>query len=124
MKKTLKEKRDLVFKVPDCPFERARGRLFCHPESANVYTAYTLMQMIHEKYGSSKDETSYFKGIPIEFLEAFKVIYAEHQSRGLTVCIQKLKIRYRGPRAHRKDDPNRQSYCLKKDATTFAVYPA
>lgn len=58
-----------------------------------------------------------FTNIPIHLLNEFRSVYPG-----------KYKIRYRGPRAHRKygyyDTPmNRASYCLKKDAKTFSAYP-
>lgn len=56
-------------------------------------------------------EQSLSKGHPIQDLEWVKSIY-----RGQGI---KIRIRYRGPRR----DPFRQT-TLKRDAVSFAVYPA
>ena len=66
-------------------------------------------------YISPRGESSFYKGIPIEYLGITRKILKSH---GLT-----CKVRYRGPRAGRGRSPfHAQSYCLKEDATTFAVY--
>ena len=69
------------------------------------------------KYRSLTVETSYYKGIPIEFLDITRKIL---KANGYT-----CKIRYRGPRNKSIDTRsrfNRQSSCLKGNATTFTVY--
>lgn len=55
-----------------------------------------------------------FKGIPIHLLAEFK---AQYKGRG-------FKIRWRGPRKHRKDRHwyLRQSVCTREDAVSFSVY--
>ena len=70
-----------------------------------------------KEYESNSGETSFYRGIPIEYLDVTRKIL---KSKGYT-----CKIRYRGPR--NKDIDNRwwnlrQSNCLKKNATTFTVY--
>ena len=64
----------------------------------------------------SPSNTSLFKGVPIEQRER---VLAYYKAVG-----QKVKLRYRGPRAHRtfRSQNTRQSSCLQSDATTFAVY--
>lgn len=64
----------------------------------------------------SPGNTSLFKGVPIEQRER---VLAYYKSMG-----QKVKLRYRGPRAHRtfRSPNNRSGSCLMQDATTFAVY--
>ena len=55
-----------------------------------------------------------FRGIPIALLDEFKAQY-----RG-----RRMKLRWRGPRAHRWDRNSylRQSVCTREDALTFSVY--
>ena len=68
-------------------------------------------------YESNSGETSYYRSIPIEFLDITRKIL---KSKGLN-----YKIRYRGPRNKSIDTRsrfNRQSSCLKGNATTFTVY--
>jgi hypothetical protein len=58
-----------------------------------------------------------FTNIPIDLLEVFKISMKNIGMLG------GLKVRYRGPRAHRSDSRNnKDSYCLKQDAKTFSVY--
>lgn len=61
---------------------------------------------------------SYYKGIPIQYLDITKKILKAHG------C--KYKMRYRGPRNTSIGDTRhkyeKQSNCLKRFATTFAVY--
>ena len=69
------------------------------------------------QYLSTHTETSYYKGIPIEFLDITRKIL---KANGYT-----CKIRYRGPRNKSIDTRsrfNRQCSCLKGNATTFTVY--
>ena len=69
------------------------------------------------KYRSLTVETSYYKGIPIEFLDITRKIL---KANGYT-----CKIRYRGPRNKGNDTRHwflRKSNCLKSNATTFTVY--
>ena len=72
--------------------------------------------MVHNifKFFSRTDTAAVFTNIPIHLLNEFRSYYPG-----------KYKIRYRGPRAHRKYDGrmNRASYCLLKDAKTFSAYP-
>lgn len=68
-----------------------------------------------KEYISPKTETSFYKGIPMEYLDITRKIM---KSKGYT-----CKIRYRGPR---KNDGrkwfNQKSNCLKSNAVTFTVY--
>jgi len=57
----------------------------------------------------SPSNTSLFKGVPISMREK---VLAYYKAMG-----QKVKLRYRGPRVH-----GTQSYCVLRDAKTFAVY--
>ena len=69
------------------------------------------------QYKSPFGETSFYKGIPMQYLELTRKIL---KSNGYT-----CKIRYRGPRNKGIDARvrfNRQSSCLKQNATSFAVY--
>ena len=69
------------------------------------------------QYMSPEYETSFYKGIPIEFLELTRKILKSHGY----IC----KIRYRGPRNKSIDTRHwflRKSNCLKSNATTFTVY--
>ena len=78
-------------------------------------------------YISPKGDHSVLKGVPIQYLEEIKRRFSDAGIR--------IKIRFRGPRAHRypkgaqrwENGPNAlvinaHSTCLKADATTFAVY--
>jgi hypothetical protein len=64
----------------------------------------------------SHGRTSWFHGVPAtmrnEVLAYFKSIDV------------KVKLRYRGPRAHRqyRSSNSRSTTCLMRDATSFAVY--
>jgi hypothetical protein len=71
--------------------------------------------VLYELY-RSPGNTSLFKGVPIEQRERVLKYYK--------AIGQKVKLRYRGPRAHRtfRSQNTRQSSCLQSDATTFAVY--
>jgi|Laugresbdmm110dd_1035094.scaffolds.fasta_scaffold32475_6 hypothetical protein len=71
--------------------------------------------VLYELYRSPSN-TSVFKGVPIEQRERVLQYY---KAMGT-----KVKLRYRGPRAHRtfRSQNTRQSTCLQADATTFAVY--
>ena len=66
-------------------------------------------------YVSPTFETSYYKGIPIDYLDTVRKIIKTH---GYT-----CRVRYRGPR---KNDGrsrfNQQSSCLKSFANTFTIY--
>jgi hypothetical protein len=75
----------------------------------------TVFQLTH--YISPVNETSFYKGIPIQYLELTRKIL---KSNGFT-----CKIRYRGPRNKGIDTRwfnLRQSTCLKQNATSFTVY--
>ena len=65
------------------------------------------------RFYSRSNVAAKFTNIPIHLLSEFRSLYPG-----------KYKIRYRGPRAHRKYDfpNNRASYCLIKDARTFSAY--
>jgi hypothetical protein len=98
------------------------------------HTIHSMMKTTHETENttSSRDFTIYwvpqtvwlsgepvsphlrFKGIPIHLLAEFK---AQYKGRG-------FKIRWRGPRKHRKDRHwyLRQSVCTREDAVSFSVY--
>ena len=64
------------------------------------------------KYAVGSSERSFYKGIPIKDLEAFRSVHARV---GLF-----FRIRYRGPRDPKRH--HRQSHCLKTEATSFAAY--
>ena len=57
----------------------------------------------------SPSNTSVFKGVPVAMRER---VLSYYKSVGI-----KVKLRYRGPRVH-----GTQSYCVLRDAKTFAVY--
>jgi len=68
-------------------------------------------------YQSPEIEYSFFKGIPIEFRYDPAVL--------ALIYTNKFRIKYRGPR--RKNGRGMTSHagqatCLKKDATSFAIY--
>jgi hypothetical protein len=66
---------------------------------------------------SSYSEGSLYKGIPIEYLEQVRAYF---KSQNITVT-----IRYRGSRTNPgdiRDRSQRMQDCLKKFASTFAVY--
>jgi len=63
-------------------------------------------------YAYPVGETAYYKGIPIKDLEKFRQV---HKQYGIY-----LRVRYRGPRDPKRY--NRQSHCLKTEATSFAAY--
>ena len=70
-----------------------------------------------KQYVSPEYETSFYKGIPMEYLDITRKIL---KSKGYT-----CKIRYRGPRNKGNDTRHwflRKSNCLKSNATTFTVY--
>ena len=68
----------------------------------------TATSVLLEQY-RSPNNTSVFKGVPVELRERVLEYY---KSVGI-----KVKLRYRGPRTH-----GTQSYCVLRDAKTFAVY--
>ena len=67
---------------------------------------------IFAKYAVGSSERSFYKGIPIKDLEAFRSVHAQ-------VGIF-FRIRYRGPRDPKRY--NNQYNCLKTEATSFAAY--
>jgi len=71
--------------------------------------------VLYELY-RSPGNTSLFKGVPVEMRDR---VLSYYKAVG-----QKVKLRYRGPRAHRtfRSQNTRQSSCLQADAKTFAVY--
>ena len=68
-------------------------------------------------YLSPSYEASMFKGIPIDLLDEVKVFLKQ---KGI-----KYRIKYRGPRAglDSRFKEQQQASCLRKFATSFAVYP-
>lgn len=62
------------------------------------------------------NRTALYTNIPIHLMDEFLKLKS--------YIIAPLKIRYRGPRAHRqyRSVCTRQSSCLKQDATSFSVY--
>ena len=82
--------------------------------------------MSFAQYASGKGRASIMHGVPVDMLDA---VLGAFKAEG-----RKVKVRYRGPRAHRYahhaskkrfynlDIINAHSTCLKADATTFAVY--
>ena len=76
-----------------------------------------MMDFKFSPYVSGSGRTSIFHGIPVQ--------YREEVLRRLKFAGIKVKLRYRGPRAH---NHNRGPFtnscsCLMRDAVTFAVYP-
>ena len=76
-----------------------------------------MMDFSFKPYVSDSGRTSIFHGIPVQ--------YREVVLRRLKIAGIKVKLRYRGPRAH---NYNRGRFtnscsCLMQDAVTFAVYP-
>ena len=63
-----------------------------------------------KQYESPEDEASFYKGIPIEYKERIRKIL---KSKGY----KNFRFYFRGPRTH-----GAQSYCVKRDATSFAIY--
>jgi hypothetical protein len=64
-------------------------------------------------------KTALYHRVPIQFLEIFRKEMAKENKH--------FKIRYRGPRANTpsarcRSAANRQSTCLKQDATHFSAY--
>lgn len=76
-----------------------------------------------DDYKSPEHEASLYKGIPI-------AMYDKCFMRLLSIWVGKpLRVKFRGPRRHRRShiahswkNHQSQSYCLKADARTFAVY--
>ena len=71
-------------------------------------------------YMSPKGEASLFKNIPIsEYTKETR-----NYIRSLTKPGAELRFLFRGPRPVKpgRSSYTRQSYCVKEDATTFAVY--
>jgi hypothetical protein len=87
------------------------------------------------QYKSGSDRQSIMHGIPMQYLDEIKRLFA--------IDGVKIKVRYRGPRSHRYNKGesryrvqtkagiirginysviNAHSTCLKSDAVTFAVY--
>ena len=68
-------------------------------------------------YLSPSHEASIFKGIPIEYLDEAKAILKQ---KGI-----KYRVKYRGPRVgmDSRFKDQQQASCLRKFATSFAVYP-
>jgi len=84
----------------------------------NIQNGWIMTQTVNLellKY-RSYNRASWFHGVPAtmrdEVLSYFKSIDV------------KVKLRYRGPRAHRRyrSSNSRQTTCLREDATSFAIY--
>ncbi len=70
--------------------------------------------MLLEKYLSPKNETSIYKGIPIE--------YRTHESIRNLMITKCFSIKYRGPS---NEKYKRSPYnCIKEHAKTFSIYNA
>lgn len=86
-----------------------------------------IMTMVTEEnemkflaYSSPTNEASLFKGIPIsEYTEENRAYFRRLVREGIEV-----RFLFRGPRPKKlgRTSYTRQSYCIKEDATTFAVY--
>ena len=85
----------------------------------NIQNGWIMTQTVNLellKYRSHGNRHSWFHGVPAtmrdDVLSYFKSIDV------------KVKLRYRGPRAHRnyRSSNSRQTTCLREDATSFAVY--
>ena len=72
--------------------------------------------MLLEKYLSPENETSIFKGIPIE--------YRTHESIRNLLMTKKFTIKYRGSSIRKRDYYYKrpQSHCHRMFAETFAIY--
>jgi hypothetical protein len=71
-------------------------------------------------YSSPANETSLFKGIPMsEYTKENRDYFRKFIKPGV-----ELRFLFRGPRPvkNRRSSYTRQSYCIKEDAKTFAVY--
>ena len=71
-------------------------------------------------YSSPTNEASLFKGIPIsEYTKENRAYFRRLVREGIEV-----RFLFRGPRPRKfgRTSYTRQSYCIKEDATTFAVY--
>lgn len=82
-------------------------------KNGKVMTQTVNLELLkYRSYGRN----SWFHGVPAslrdEVLSYFKSIDV------------KVKLRYRGPRAHRRyrSSNSRQTTCLREDATSFAIY--
>jgi len=78
-------------------------------------TAQNLLSYFKRSY-DSRGDVALLKGIPMSDEKLVRSVFKD--------LGQSVKLRYRGPRrlAGRTDKHNAQSYCLKRHATTFAVY--
>ena len=76
-----------------------------------LYNGHTMKTLIDLKlYQSPPWETSFYKGVPIEFKDLVrKVLKAKGHKN--------FRFYFRGPRTH-----GGQSYCVERDAKTFAIY--
>ena len=71
-------------------------------------------------YSSPTNEASLFKGIPMsEYTKENRDYFRKLMKPGY-----ELRFLFRGPRPAKfgRTSYTRQSYCIKEDATTFAVY--
>lgn len=71
-------------------------------------------------YSSPTNEASLFKGIPMsEYTKENRDYFRNLIRPGI-----ELRFLFRGPRPakNRRSSYTRQSYCIKEDAVTFAVY--
>ena len=72
-----------------------------------IFSRYDTLELL--KPYKSPSNTSVFKGVPVALRER---VLSYYKFIGI-----KVKLRYRGPRIH-----GTQSYCVLRDAKTFAVY--
>jgi len=71
-------------------------------------------------YSSPEKEASLFKGIPMkDYTKENRDYFRKFLKPGL-----EIRFLFRGPRPSKKGRSSytRQSYCIKEDAKTFAVY--
>lgn len=80
----------------------------------NILQPYMSLQT----YRSPVEESSIFKGIPIQYYNS------KMMKKMVVLCGGKLRVKFRGPRKHNIDRAAylNRSTCLRKDAVTFAVY--
>ena len=74
--------------------------------------------LVLNNYYTGDSEYSVAKGIPIAYLDSVREAVKSTQDG-------RIRVRFRGPRNHPTDNRPatlRQSVCLKKFATTFALY--
>lgn len=73
------------------------------------------------KYLSPEDHSSLFHNVPVRYLSDVRSYL--HKKTESNRAKFKFRIVYRGPRKFdNRSQVSKQSYCLKKNATHFAVY--